>query len=84
MEPSLHGRSKNTPDDWEKYSLTKKIKTTIFFKYWNDNILDWLESTQVNLLNLLSRSWEPNNLIESKLNSQSTQCWRMKLKIKFN
>jgi len=67
MEPSRHIRSKNTPNDWEKYSFTKKIKTISFFKYWNDNILDLLGSTQVNLSNLLPRSWNSNNPIESKL-----------------
>jgi hypothetical protein len=43
-----------------------KIKQMLFFKYWNDNILDRLGSTQVNLSNLLSRSWDLDNPIESK------------------
>jgi hypothetical protein len=37
-----------------------------FFKYWNNNMLDRLESTQVNLSNLLHRSWDPDNPVESK------------------
>ena len=35
-----------------------------FSKYWNDNILDQLGSTQINLSNLFSRSWDPDNPIE--------------------
>ena len=67
MRPCQLGKSKDNPDKREKYSLTiKKIKTTSFLKYWNDKILDRLGSNQVNLANLLPKSWEFDNTIEKK------------------
>jgi hypothetical protein len=47
-------------------SLKKNQDDIFFFKYWNDNMLDRLKSTQVNLTNLLHESWDLDNSIESK------------------
>jgi hypothetical protein len=77
------GKSKDNPDKREKYSLTiKKIKTTSFLKYWNDNILDRLGSNQVNLANLLPRSWELDNTIEKKIFNSILNQPNVKNKIK--
>jgi len=45
----------------------KKIKIIFFFNIETINILDWLGSTWVNLLNLLLRSKDPGKPIENKL-----------------
>jgi hypothetical protein len=46
----------------------KNLKTTSYFfkKYWAENILDWPRSTPVNLSNPQPKSWDWDNLIESK------------------
>jgi len=41
-------------------------KRDIFLKYINNNILNRLRSTWVNLQNLLLKSWDSDNPIESK------------------
>jgi hypothetical protein len=79
MWPSRLGRSKKNTDDRQKYNLTKKIKTISFFKYWHDNILDRLGSTQITLPDLLPNhetliSLKKANKKIIKFNSQSTQC----------
>lgn len=60
-------KSKNNSDNQEKYNLTRKNQDTIFFKYWRDKILNRFGSTRVNMSNLLPRSWNLDNPIESKL-----------------
>jgi hypothetical protein len=67
MWPSRLDRLKNNLDGREKCSfIEKKSRRHFFFKYWNDNMLDRLKSTQVNLTNLLHESWDLDNSIESK------------------
>jgi hypothetical protein len=44
----------------------KKIKTTYFIKYWNDNILDQLISTWVNPVKSITQVMRPDNSIENK------------------
>jgi hypothetical protein len=77
--------SKDNSKNHLKISLTKnKSKKTCFFK----KILRQKHSgsTQVNLQNPWSGSWDQDNLIESKSkpnmkpNSQLNKCWRMNLK----
>jgi hypothetical protein len=77
-------KSKNNPDNREKYNLTRKNQDTIFFKYWSDNILNWLGSNWVNLSNLLARSWNLDNYIESKLKKKLNSIFNQSNVVEWN
>jgi hypothetical protein len=63
----------------------KKFQDNIFF---NNKILDWFGQTRVNMSNSWHALWDYDNTTENKskqiikFNSQSTKCWRIKLKKK--
>jgi len=66
------------PNSWDLDNLIESKQTK------------WPESTRINLSNMRSRSWNYDNPIKNeskqimKLNSQPTQCWRVKLKNKLS
>jgi hypothetical protein len=61
MWPGWHVMFKYNTYNNKKCSSTKKTKTIFFKNYWNENILDRLKSTQVNLSNPVPMSWDPDH-----------------------
>jgi hypothetical protein len=88
MWPDQLGKSKINLDNREKkQSLTKKNQNDIFLKNI-EAITYWIDSSKPKLTckiysqdhEIMITSWKSNQKNILRLNSQSTQYWRMKLK----